>query len=265
MRGLAALAAAAAVTIGPAAAQIGDVETTAAELKAAETATETAGMRDPYEGFNRAMFGVNNAVDDVLIVPLARGYRLFTNDDMRRGLRNMLNNANTPVVLVNDILQGKPERAGETTARFLLNSIFGVAGLVDVAEKLGIPPHTEDFGQTLAVWGVGSGPYLYLPLFGPSSVRDGFGRLVDIATDPLFWIRTDPAKYARYARFGATVVSFREPFIEPVADIKARSLDPYASFRSFYAQSRAREIRDGAPDYDSLPDIGDYEEFDEIQ
>lgn len=265
MRGLAGLVVGLAALTGTAAAQGGDVDAATAELKAAETATDAAGINDPYEGFNRAMFATNNAIDDVLIVPLARGYRFFTNDDMRRGLRNMLNNANAPVVLVNDLLQGKPSRAGETTARFLLNSTFGVAGLVDVAAKLGVPPHTEDFGQTLAVWGIGSGPYLYLPLIGPSSARDGVGRFVDIVTDPLFWIRTDPAQYARYARFGATVISFREPFIEPVEDIKARSLDPYASFRSFYAQSRNREIRDGAADYDSLPDIGEYEEFDEIQ
>lgn len=265
MRGLAAIIAGLAAMSGVATAQDGDVDAATAELKAAETATDASGVSDPFEGFNRAMFGVNNAIDDVLIVPLARGYRFFTNDDMRRGLRNMLSNANTPVVLLNDVLQGKPERAGETVARFLVNTVFGVAGLVDVAAKIGIPPHSEDFGQTLAVWGIGSGPYLYLPLLGPSSARDGVGRAVDIVSDPLFWIDTNAATYARYSRFGATIVAFREPFIEPVEDIKARSLDPYASFRSFYTQSRNREIRDGAADYDSLPDIGEYEEFDEIQ
>lgn len=230
---------------------------------AAEPTDSTA--NDPFEGFNRAMFKTNNVIDEGLFVPLAKGYRLFTNKDMRRGLRNFLDNAESPVVLLNDILQGKPERAGETTVRFLINSTLGIGGLIDIAAKWGIAPHSEDFGQTLAVWGVGSGPYLYLPLFGPSSARDGFGRIVDIVSDPLFWIRTDPAKYARYSRFGATAIAFREPFIEPVDDIKANSLDPYSSFRSFYTQSREREIRDGAENFEDLPDIGEYEELDGIE
>jgi phospholipid-binding lipoprotein MlaA len=251
---------AAAQVVGPS-----DVASATTDLEAAAGTTDAAGINDPLEGFNRAMFSVNNVIDDALLVPLATGYRFVTTSDMRSGLRNMLSNAGAPVVLLNDLLQAKPNRALETTARFVLNSSFGVAGLVDVAAKMGIPPHSEDFGQTLAVWGVGSGPYLYLPLFGPSSVRDGFGRAVDIASDPLTWIRTDPARYARFARFGATAIAFREPFIEPVADIKKRSLDPYASFRSFYVQSRNREIRDGVTDFDSLPDIGEYEELDAIE
>lgn len=266
MRGTAGLIAAILALSGAAAAQeAGEADATTADLKAAESATDSAAIKDPFEGFNRAMFAVNNGIDDVLVVPLAKGYRFFTNDDMRKGLRNFLNNANTPVVLLNDILQAKPARAGETTARFLINSSVGVGGLVDVAAKLGIPPHSEDFGQTLAVWGIGSGPYLYLPLLGPSSTRDGVGRAVDIVSDPLFWIDTNPARYARYSRFGASVIAFREPYIEPVEDIKSRSLDPYASFKSFYVQSRNREIRDGAEDYQSLPNIGEYEEFDEVK
>jgi phospholipid-binding lipoprotein MlaA len=242
-----------------------DVEAAAADLEAAADAEETSGIRDPLEGFNRAMYKTNNVFDDALLVPAAKVYRVFTNDDMRSGLRNMLDNAETPTILLNDILQAEFERAGETTLRFLINSTIGVGGLIDVAEKWGIPGHSEDFGQTLAVWGIGSGPYLYLPLFGPSSVRDGFGRIVDIASDPLFWISTDPAKYARYARFAATAVAFREPYIEPVADIKATSLDPYASFRSFYVQTRRREIANGVETYEDLPDIGEFEDFDEIE
>jgi phospholipid-binding lipoprotein MlaA len=231
-----------------------------------EASADGAGqISDPFEGFNRAMYSVNNVFDENLLVPVAKGYRAVTPKDLRKGLRNFLDNAETPGVLVNDILQGKPERAGETVARFVINSTFGVAGFVDVAAKWGIPPHSEDFGQTFAVWGVGSGPYLYLPVFGPSSLRDSVGRVFDIAADPLFWIRTNPAKYARYSRFGATAIAFREPFIEPVDDIKAKSLDPYASFRSFYVQSREREIRDGVENYEELPDIGAFEEMDEVE
>lgn len=222
-------------------------------------------IRDPFEGFNRAMYSANNVFDEGLLVPAAKGYRAVTTSGMRRSLRNFLDNAETPGVIVNDILQGKPRRAGETLARFVINSTVGVGGIIDVAAKWGIAPHSEDFGQTFAVWGIGSGPYLYLPLFGPSSLRDGVGRIFDIAADPLFWIQTNPAEYARYSRFGATAIAFREPAIEPVEQLKEKSLDPYASFRSFYVQSREREIRDGVENYDDLPDIGAFEELDEIE
>jgi phospholipid-binding lipoprotein MlaA len=238
----------------------------AADDSADSSANEDASnVSDPLEGFNRVMYKTNNVIDGVIVVPIAKSYRAVTTNGMRKGLRNFLANAGAPVTLVNDILQAKPRRAGETTLRFLINSTFGVGGLVDVAAKWGVTPHTEDFGQTLAVWGVGAGPYLYLPVFGPSNLRDGFGRGVDLATDPLFWIRTNPAELARYSRLGATVVSFREPYIEQVDDIKDTSLDPYASFRSFYMQAREREIRDGAEDFESLPDIGEYEELEEIE
>ncbi len=236
---------------------------TASELAASVEETDATGIHDPLEGFNRAMFKTNNAIDAVLLVPAAKTYRFVTNEPMRQGLRNFLSNAQMPTNLLNDLLQAEFERAGETTARFLINSTLGIGGLIDVAAKWGIAPHSEDFGQTLAVWGIGSGPYLYLPLFGPSSVRDGTGRIVDIATDPLFWISTDPAQYARYARFGATAVSFREPYLEQVEDIKEKSLDPYASFRSYYTQSRKRQIANGREDYEDLPEMGD--ELDEIE
>jgi len=218
-------------------------------------------IRDPFEGFNRVMYSANNVFDEGLLVPAAKGYRAVTTDGMRKSLRNFLDNAETPGVLVNDILQGKPHRAGETIARFIINSTVGVGGLIDVAAKWGIAPHSEDFGQTFAVWGIGSGPYLYLPLFGPSSLRDGVGRIFDIAGDPLFWIQTNPAEYARYSRFGATAIAFREPAIEPVEQLKEKSLDPYVSFRTFYVQAREREIRDGVENYDDLPDIGAFEEI----
>ncbi|MEQ1930158.1 MAG: VacJ family lipoprotein [Parvularculaceae bacterium] len=245
------------------------MESTATEPDSPDTDAASAGgsgqIRDPLEGLNRVLYSVNNVIDDGLLVPAAKGYRAVTTDGMRKSLRNFLDNAESPGVFLNDILQGKPGRAAETLARFIANSTIGVGGLIDVAAKWGTPPHSEDFGQTLAVWGIGSGPYLYMPLFGPSSARDGVGRILDIAADPLFWVKTNPAELARYSRFGATALASREPFIEPVADIKEKSLDPYASFRSFYVQSREREIRDGVENYDELPDIGAFEELDEIE
>lgn len=275
------LAAAAAVTLGAwgrAAAQEPLEANPSAETAVSETGADAlapdteasaeadaSAVSDPFEGFNRAMYSVNNVFDEGFLVPAAKGYRAVTTDGMRRMLRNFLDNAESPGIFLNDLLQGKPGRAGETLARFIANSTVGVGGLIDVAAKWGVPPHSEDFGQTLAVWGVGSGPYLYLPLFGPSSMRDGVGRVFDTAADPLFWIRTNPAEIARYSRFGATALAFREPVIEAVDQLKEKSLDPYASFRSFYVQSREREIRDGVENYDELPDIGAFEEIDEIE
>ena len=269
VRGRLALTALASVWMaaGPAAAQLGntgDVESTTADLERA--AGDTGGAEgDPWEGFNRKIFAMNLFVDDNLFVPAAKAYRFVTPKPARKGLSNFLANAASPKTLVNDILQGKPKRAAETTGRFIINSTIGFLGLTDGAATLGIPGHTEDFGQTLAVWGVGSGPYVYLPFFGPSSVRDGFGSAVDIAFDPLIYIDTNPASLARYSRAGATALALREPLIEPLDDIRSKSLDYYASMRSFYMQARKREIADGVTNYEDLPDIGEYEEFDEIE
>lgn len=251
----------------PAAAQLGntgDTEATIAELERA--ASDTSGAEsDPWQGFNRKMFSAHLFFDHNLLVPAAKTYRAVTPKPARKGLRNFLANAASTKTLINDLLQGQIGRAGETTGRFVINSTIGFLGFGDPASKLGIEAHTEDFGQTLAIWGAGSGPYVFLPLFGPSSVRDGFGAVVDIAFDPLIYIRTEPAQYARYSRAGATGLALREPLIEPLADIEARSLDYYASLRSFYMQARKREIANGVTDYSDLPDIGEYEEFEDLE
>jgi phospholipid-binding lipoprotein MlaA len=251
----------------PALAQVGttgDIQAATADLEEAATPSDV-GTADPWEGFNRKMFAANQVFDDILLVPLAKTYRFVTPGFARQGLRNFLDNGMSVNILFNDLLQGEFERGGETLARFIINSAIGVGGLFDPATRLGIPKHNEDFGQTLAVWGIGSGPYLYMPIFGPSSVRDGFGLGVDIAADPLFWIDTRPAHLARYSRFGATAVAKREPFIEPLEEIQEKSLDYYASLRSFYLQARKREIANGETNYEDLPDIGEYEEFEDLQ
>ncbi|WP_411817589.1 VacJ family lipoprotein [Hyphococcus sp. DH-69] len=240
-----------------------DPDSLATELE--NTPTETTAVADPWEGFNRKMFSVNNSLDRALFVPAAKAYRAVTHKKQRKGIRNFLANLRTPVILVNDILQGEFGRAGNTASRFVVNSTIGFGGMGDPAERMGIAQHSEDFGQTLAVWGVKPGPYLVLPFFGPSTLRDGMGAGVDIAIDPAIWIRTDPAKYFRYTRAGTSLLSAREPLIEPLADIEADSLDYYASIRSFYLQSRKREISNGRTNFDDLPDIGDFEEFDELE
>ena len=220
---------------------------------------------DPWEGFNRKMFAFNNAFDDALLVPVAKAYRAVTHKKQRKGLRNLLANARTPVILFNDILQGDFDRAGNTASRFVINTTIGFGGMGDPAERMGIPQHSEDFGQTLAVWGVDSGPFVVLPFFGPSTVRDGFGAAVDTAADPVFWIRTDAAQLARISRTSSTIISSREPLIEPLEEIQEKSLDYYASFRSFYLQARRREIKNGRTDFEDLPDIGEFEEFDDVE
>ena len=254
------------VAMSTAHAQLADVEPSENIIEDAQAVSiDEASAVDPWEGFNRKMFGVHNAIDGVVLVPAAKLYRAVTFKKERKGIRNFLANLRTPVTLVNDLLQGEFKRAGNTASRFVINSTIGFGGMGDPAERIGIPQHSEDFGQTLAVWGVDSGPYLFLPVFGPSSVRDGFGAAVGTAMDPAFYIRTDAASLFRYSRAGATALSVREPLIEPLEELEANSLDHYASFRSFYLQSRKREIANGRTNFDDLPDIGEFEEFDDLE
>ncbi len=221
---------------------------------------------DPWEGFNRFTFGLNDKSDKLVFKPLARGYRAITTKKMRKAMRNFLTNIATPTTLVNDILQGKLKRAAQTGGRFVINSAIGFGGVADPAKHLGIPGHTEDFGQTLAVWGIPSGPYVVLPFFGPSTIRDSLGLAVDrLAFSPLNYIQTGAAQKARLSRTGATLVSLREPLLETLDDIENNSLDYYSSFRSFYLQARRREILDGKNALEDLPDIGDgFDDFDEF-
>ena len=142
-------------------------------------------VRDPLEPLNRGIFQVNRVMDGLVLEPAARIYRMTTPQFFRTGVSNFLANLRTPVVLVNDLLQGEFARAELTLGRFMMNTILGLGGVIDVGGKLGMPDrHYEDFGQTLAVYGVGSGPFLMLPLLGPSNGRDAVGRVVDLAFDP---------------------------------------------------------------------------------
>lgn len=258
------LAAIAAASATAAHAQLSELENAEAD-DLQPVAEAGAAQIDPWEGFNRRMFAVNTAIDDVLLVPAAKSYRAVTFKKQRKGVRNFLDNLRTPVILINDLLQGEFKRAGETAGRFVVNTTIGFGGMADPAERIGIPQHNEDFGQTLAVWGVDSGPYLVLPVFGPSTLRDGVGAGVGVVMDPAFYLRTDAASLFRYSRAGVTGVSIREPLIEPLEDIRENSLDDYASFRSFYLQARKREINNGRTDFDDLPDIGEFEEFDDLE
>jgi phospholipid-binding lipoprotein MlaA len=199
---------------------------------------------DPIEPFNRTMYSVHQGIDTVVLRPAATGYRTVVPGPVRLGIRNVLGNLRTPVILVNDMLQGEPRRAGDTLGRFLINSTLGVGGIFDVAQhQFGVPGHTEDYGQTLARWGVQEGPYLFIPVLGPSNPRDLTGFGLGIASDPFAWLGQGATVDAlTWSRAGVTVVDTREQLIEVLDDIERSSLDPYATLRSGYRQRRRAEI-----------------------
>lgn len=216
--------------------------------KNADPAT-VAETNDHLESFNRAMFSVDQALDAALIRPVAWTYREFVPAPARRGVTNALHNLRSPITFANDLLQGETKRAGQTMGRFLINSTLGIGGLGDVASDMGMPYHYEDFGQTLAVWGVGEGSYLYLPVFGPTGIRDGFGLAVDnFAFDPVTWYSyADNPNWVQWAYFGTLLVDVKADTMSATDELKASSIDYYAALRSAYQQNRAKEIRNGAP------------------
>jgi phospholipid-binding lipoprotein MlaA len=210
-----------------------------------EAVAEFEANNDPAEPFNRAMFEVNRVVDNVVLIPTATAYRTLVPEPVRMGVRNALGNLRAPTILLNDVLQGNGARAQITAARFLINSTLGLGGLFDVAEwQFGLRGHSEDFGQTLAVWGVGEGPFLFVPVFGPTNPRDLVGTGVDAVASPWFWFGQGiEVEALRWARVGLTVVDTRESLLDSLAALERTSLDPYATLRSAYRQRRNAEIR----------------------
>ncbi len=207
---------------------------------------------DPFEGFNRAMFEFNLFLDDLIGKPLAEIYRNVLPEPVRDSFQNFMRNLSTPVILVNDLLQGEGERANETTTRFLINTTLGVGGLFDVAFDMGVAYHSEDFGQTLAVHGVGEGPYLVLPILGPSNFRDAAGKAVDSFLHPLTYLAyADGYEIWTYGLRGTGVVDVRARNIETIEQLQADALDFYSLIRSVYRQHRQSEIRNGRPENDA--------------
>jgi phospholipid-binding lipoprotein MlaA len=180
----------------------------------------------------------------VVLRPAAVVWRNVVPRPLRQGVRNALGNLRTPIILVNDLLQGETARAGRTASRFLINSTLGVGGLIDVAnDQFGLPGHTEDYGQTLARWNAEEGPYLFIPVIGPSNPRDLFGFMLGIATDPFTWVgQGTTVDILTGVRAGATVVDTREDLLDTLDAVERSSLDPYATLRSGYRQRRRAEI-----------------------
>lgn len=229
---------------------------------------------DPFEPLNRAVFQFNEVVDRAVLRPVAIGYRAVLPQGVRNGIRNFIDNLNAPVVLFNCVLQGEWQRAGDTTGRFMTNTILGLGGLIDVASEAGIPKHREDFGQTLAVWGVESGPYLVLPLFGSSSFRDGVGLGVDTAMDPFTtygedWLYGEYEEEGPYWRIGLDTVDWRARNLEAIDDLRRSSIDFYAAVRSAYRQRRTAEIANGRPmragGLESMPPMVDFDTMDDFE
>lgn len=202
---------------------------------------------DPLEPLNRAVFAFNEAFDHLLFRPAAEAYRILIPRPVRTGIGNVLDNLLVPKTAANQLLQGKPEEAARSAVRFVINSTLGLAGIFDVASEMGIEPRFEDFGQTLAVWAgtTNGGPYLVLPILGPSTLRDTFALPFDIAMDPWTWVgQGDQVRGLRIGRVVTQAIDAREQFIEGGDALRAQSLDFYAALRSVYLQRRERDIRD---------------------
>jgi phospholipid-binding lipoprotein MlaA len=205
-------------------------------------------IHDPLEGMNRYFFNVNMLLDDVALRPAAQAYREVVPEFGQRGIRNFLDNLESPVILANDLLQGEVSRAGTTTVRFLVNTTAGIGGLFDVASLWGYERHEEDFGQTLGRYGADHGFYLVLPIFGPSSGRDLVGRVGDYFLDPLnYYARNTDRRWIPIVRAGVNAVDFRARNLDTLDDIERTSTDFYATIRSIYRQRREAEVANGGP------------------
>lgn len=206
--------------------------------------SETAGsaVSDPLEPMNRAIHGFNQIVDKALLKPVAQVYRAAVPAYGRQRVTNVLNNINEPVNMVNSLLQGDVDHAFTSFWRFTLNTTFGIAGIFDFAEtNANLKYRKEDFGQTLATWGVGHGAYLVLPIIGPSSLRDTVGFVADIFTNPYTYMVDDAGNIARGV---VTAIDTRTRTLDFTDDVERNALDPYATYRSSYTQYRAKQVRD---------------------
>jgi phospholipid-binding lipoprotein MlaA len=217
---------------------------------------EMIANNDPWEPTNRDTLKLNGKIDKYFVIPTVGVYFFLVPQGGRRAVHNFLQNISLPTVFVNDVLQGEARRAGQTLARFTINTTLGLGGLLDPAtSKFHIPGHGEDFGQTLAVWGVDEGPYLVLPFFGPQPPRDALGQVVDVFLDPTTHIHFKQHLWWDVGRYYFTLLDLRGQTYSTVQGIQRGSVDYYASLRSLYRQLRNNEIRNGRPDTKDLPEF----------
>lgn len=217
---------------------------------------------DPYEGFNRKMFAVEQSLDHYVVEPVAKGYNVLP-QPVRRATRNFLNNVAAPITMANDVLQADFERFGVTFLRFGINTTIGIGGLFDPARHMGFERHYEDFGQTLAIYGFAPGPYLYVPGLGPMPPRDLIGWTVDWAFDPWTYVADGDIGVA-FASYALDGIDARAANLGIIDEIERSSVDFYATVRSLYRQNRKSEIANGVTDIDDLPDIDGLDDLDDF-
>ena len=206
-------------------------------------ATTGGDQRDPIEGFNRAMYKFNEGLDRVIFKPVAKGYRAVVPGPVDKGISNFFGNLEDVVTTVNDLLQFKFRQGGSDAMRVLLNSTIGILGFIDVASSIGFEKNNEDFGQTLGYWGMGQGPYLMLPVFGPSTLRDITGRVVDAAAfDPMYKIDHVPTRNTLRAIEG---VDNRADLLGASSVLEEAALDKYNFLKESYFQQRENAVNDG--------------------
>ncbi|MBD8709538.1 VacJ family lipoprotein [Pseudomonas sp. CFBP 13711] len=198
-----------------------------------------AADEDPWEGVNRAIFRFNDTVDTYALKPIAQGYEFITPQFLEDGIHNMFKNVGEVTNFANDVLQAKPEAAGVDTARLIFNTTFGLLGFFDVGTKMGLQRNDEDFGQTLGHWGVASGPFVMLPLFGPSTVRDAFAKYPDTYTQPWRYIDHVPT---RNTALGVSLVDTRASLLSAEKLING---DKYIFIRNAYLQNREFKVKNG--------------------
>ena len=215
------------------------------------TAPGRTRSHDPWQGFNRGVYKFNDTLDRAALKPVAKGYQRVLPGWMRSGIRNFLNNLDSTTTIVNQLLQGKPLLAAKDTGRLLLNLTVGLGGFIDVASRAGIEYHEEDFGQTLAVWGIPSGPFLELPFLGPSSLRDAPSRAVDYFTHPAYY--ADLKWQEQAGLFALQAIDTRAGLLSADQTLQ-NAFDPYGFTRDAWVQRREYQIFDGNPPEEPLID-----------
>lgn len=223
--------------------------------------TQHNNEQDPWEGYNRAMYKFNDSVDKAVLKPVAKGYDFIVPEPISWGISNFFSNLNDITVAVNSLLQGKFKQAGHDTGRFLLNSTVGVFGIFDVASHAGRQKNNEDFGQTLGAWGFDSGPYVVLPFMGPRTIRDTFGLVGDIYTDPVTYVSGDDARIAISA---LRLIDLRASLLGSSSVLETATDDEYAYIRDAYLQRRQFLVHDGnPPNQDNFDE--DFDLFDDLE
>ena len=229
---------------------------TAGVAQAGQPALARAHNPDPWEPLNRKLFGISRVLDRALFRPVAVFYKRVLPRPVRSGLHNFITNLDEPVVFVNDVLQIRLRQAGTTVGRFAINTTVGVVGIFDVAGPNGLPHHDNGFGLTLGRYGAPLGPFVYVPLLGPSSVRDLVGSGVDIYSNPLSDVPHIRSRALEISQAVIGALDTRSRLDRTIADLNAQATDPYATQRSVYLQQAEADLHDGDVSVDKLPDIG---------